>query len=108
MELILNFTQLVGGYRIHQLHLCRGVITPLKNKFPGYYIKLYDGEALVLEFEECGVPLHCHYYLIHSDLEWKYLLGSMDQIELLSHLLYVKPFNYTNKWSILNEIIDII
>ena len=29
-----------------------------------------DGEALVLEFRECGVPLHNHYSQVHSDLEW--------------------------------------
>ena len=28
-----------------------------------------DGEALVLEFGKCRVPLHCHYLQVNSDLE---------------------------------------
>ena len=34
------------GCRIHRLHLCRGV-TP-HNECPGYDIKQYDGEVLVM------------------------------------------------------------
>ena len=35
-------------------------------KCPGYNIKL----NLVLEFEECTVPLHYLCFQVHSDLEW--------------------------------------
>ena len=44
---------------------------------PGYEIKLkFDGEAPVLEVEECGVPLYYDYFQVNSDPEWSYLLGS--------------------------------
>ena len=35
------------GYRIHQLHLCRGVTPPL-NKCPGYDTKQSDSEVAVM------------------------------------------------------------
>ena len=47
--------------RICWLHLCRGLRLP-PDKFPGYDTKQFDGEATVLAFGECGLPLHCHYF----------------------------------------------
>ena len=48
-----------------------------KKKCPVYDTKLHL--MVKLQFwrsVEFGVPLHCHYALIHFDLEWQYLLGS--------------------------------
>ena len=36
-----------------------------------------DNEALDLEVGESGVPLHCHYSQVYSDLEWLYFVGSV-------------------------------
>ena len=65
------------GCRIHQLHLCRGVnMLP-----PSMSILDMTLNYLMLRLQswssgKCGVPLHCHYSQVHSDLEWWYLLGS--------------------------------
>ena len=45
---------LVGlGYRIHRLHLCRGVKPSLSNECPGYNINPSDDVSPALEF--CGI-----------------------------------------------------
>ena len=56
------------GYRIHQLHLCRGV-RPSPIDCPGYDIKPSDGAAPVLKFGEYSVPIHCHCIKVLSDPE---------------------------------------
>ena len=43
--------------------------------------------------EECGILLHSHYFQVHSDPEWLYLLLSHSQIEIHNHFLTLKPFN---------------
>ena len=49
------------GYRIHQLHLCRGVRHKLNT----------DGDAPgIFAYGECGVSLDCYRFLVHSGLEW--------------------------------------
>ena len=64
------------GCRIHQLHLCRGVILP-PNECPGYDTKQSDGEVpVMLELWECGISLHCHCSQVHSDPEWWHLKGT--------------------------------
>ena len=51
--------------------LCRMIRPPTPQKCPGYYIRLHPGDvASVLEPWECGVPLHCHYFQVHFELEW--------------------------------------
>ena len=55
--------------RIHQLHLWRGVRpSPMS-----VLIMILDHLIARLQswsFGKCGVPLHCHYSYVHSDLEW--------------------------------------
>ena len=67
----MSFSSLVGwGCRIRQLHLCRGVRQPQPNGCPEHDMKPSDDVALVLEFWECGEPVHCHYSQVHCNPEW--------------------------------------
>ena len=43
---------------------CRGLRQLLHNKCPQYDTKPSDDEV------PCGVPLHCHYSLVHTDSKW--------------------------------------
>ena len=55
-----------ADWAIHRLHLCRGVRHPC-HEGPAYDIKQSDGEvSMMLEFGECGAPLHCHHSQVHS------------------------------------------
>ena len=52
------------------------------NECPRYDTKLYLMVRIQFwNFEECGVTLHCHYSLVHSDPEWYYLLEFHLQIK---------------------------
>ena len=46
-------------------------------------------------FEECEIPLHCHYSLVHSDPLWSQLIGSCLWTEVFDHLT-------VNKWPMFN------
>ena len=48
---------------------------------PGYDYKLFDSKAPVSEFWKCGLLFHCHYFQVHSDPEWSYLLGFHQQVK---------------------------
>ena len=45
-------------------------VRSLPNQGPGYDTKASD-------IWECEVPLHCHYFQLHSDSEWLYLFGKI-------------------------------
>ena len=80
---------LVGwGRRIRQLSICRGlrflktsVISMVQNH---QMVRLWSWR-----FGKCGVPLHCHYFQVHSHPEWLCL----SELEQSNHLLCLKPFN---------------
>ena len=64
-----NDFSLVGwGHRIHRLHLCEGVISPL-----GSFLDMTLNNPMMrlqpLRFRECRRPLRCHYFQIRSDPE---------------------------------------
>ena len=60
------------GCRMHQLLLCRGVRPPP----PPMSVLHMTLNNLMVRFQwcwsfgKCGVPLHCHCYQVHTDLEW--------------------------------------
>ena len=61
----------VWGGRTHRLHLCNGVRPPPPNECPVYDTKQSDDEVpVMLEFWECGAPLHCHCSQVHCSPEW--------------------------------------
>ena len=42
-----------------------------RNEFSGYNTKQSDGDLQVTwNFGECGVPLYCHHFQVHSAQEW--------------------------------------
>ena len=50
-----------------RLHLCRRVrLTGVLDMTPNYLMVRFQS----CSSEECGVPLHWHYYWVHSDLVW--------------------------------------
>ena len=70
-ERLFWFCPVSWGCRIHRLLLCRGVTPHPPNECPGYDTKQSNGEdPVMLELEECRVPLHCHRSQVHSVAEW--------------------------------------
>ena len=57
------------GYRIHWLHLCRGVSLPLPMSVLDLALNNLIGFSPGT-WGECEVPLHCHCSQVHSDPEW--------------------------------------
>ena len=63
----MGVTRLVGsGWKIHWQHPCRRV-RPLPQQVSWIWHLMMRFQFW--SFVECGVPLHCHYYQDHSDLE---------------------------------------
>ena len=58
------------GCRIHWLHLCRGVRTPLTSVLDMTLNNLMVRFQQCWSFGECRVPLHCHCSQVHSGAEW--------------------------------------
>ena len=58
------------GWRIHWLHLCRGVRHPLTSVLDMTLNNLMVRLQQCWSFGECGVPLHCHCSQVHSGPEW--------------------------------------
>ena len=58
------------GCRIHRLHLCRGVRSPLMSVLDMILNYLMVRFQWCWRFGECGVPLYCHCSQVHSGLSW--------------------------------------
>ena len=58
------------GYRIHWLHLCRGVRPPPTSVLDMTLNNLMVRFQQCWSFGKCGVPLHCHCSQVHSGPEW--------------------------------------
>ena len=63
------------GCRIRWQHFCRRVRFPTPNQSPGYVTKPSDSEAPIPELWEMWSTLSL-LLQVHSDPEWKYVLGS--------------------------------
>ena len=62
---------LVGGFQICRQHLLQKGETHTPKGYAEYVTKSDPMMKLqFLTFVDCGIPLHCHYSLVHSDLEW--------------------------------------
>ena len=57
------------GWRIHWLHLCRGV-RPTPMSVLDMTIKNLMVRLKPWRFGDCGVPFQCHCSQLHSDREW--------------------------------------
>ena len=97
VSLALLFLSPVGwGYRIHRLHLCRGV-TPVSQRVSWYDIRSFDGKAPVLEiWGMWSTPsLPSSPGLLWTRMIAPDIVLSMDQkIELFDYLNWVQ----TNGW----------
>ena len=59
------------GWRIHWLHLCRGVRPPNQTSVLDMTLNnLMVKFQWCWSFGECRAPLHCHCSQVHSGLEW--------------------------------------
>ena len=63
------------GYRIHQFHLCRGVISVFYKQTPPISVLAMTLNNLMVRVQSwsfgwCGLPLHCSFSQFHSDPEW--------------------------------------
>ena len=63
------------GCRIHWLHLCREAKPPHLMSILDITLNYLMVRPQPWSFGKCGVPLYYHYFQVHCDLEWKYLLG---------------------------------
>ena len=57
----------IWGYRIYQLHLCRGVRSPPSTRVLDMTLNNLTERLQFWSFGECGVSLHCYYSQVHSD-----------------------------------------
>ena len=68
---------LSARFRTTDCNPYRRVRSPPPKACPRYGTKLYMVVKLYSwSSGECEVLFHCHYFKVHSDLVWKYLLGS--------------------------------
>ena len=59
------------GCKIHWLHLCRGVRLPPPTSVLDMTLNSLMGRfQQCWSFGECGVPLHCHRFQVHSGSAW--------------------------------------